>query len=328
PPRRAPVPDRAPVLGALAEARRRGAGGGDGAPRARRDRPGAEAPAPLDPLLPARHPGARHARADVAVGVHVRHPAGARARQRLRLPRLEPRPARRAAARSGVPRAAPRGRPVARRPLPAGPRAGGALPARRGAHRARRVGDDVARAPLPGRRAVDRRGGRRNARDSGRAARQARRAQALPRALEGADGAHQPGEGERLTGLDAAAAWSGATYERIAESFAPIHAELVEALRVQPGERFLDVATGTGGVALPAARAGAEVTGQDISTDQLGKARRAAEEAGLSIRFDEGDAQELPYEDESFDVVASAFGAIFAPDRERTARELQRVLRR
>ena len=81
-------------------------------------------------------------------------------------------------------------------------------------------------------------------------------------------------------------------------------------------------------MALPAARAGAEVTGQDISTDQLGKARRAAEEAGLSIRFDEGDAQELPYEDESFDVVASAFGAIFAPDRERTARELQRVLRR
>jgi SAM-dependent methyltransferase len=96
---------------------------------------------------------------------------------------------------------------------------------------------------------------------------------------------------------------------------------------VQPGERFLDVATGTGGLALPAARAGAEVTGQDISADQLGKARAAAEEEGLSIRFDEGDAQALPYGDESFDVVASAFGAIFAPDHERTAGELTRVLR-
>ena len=96
---------------------------------------------------------------------------------------------------------------------------------------------------------------------------------------------------------------------------------------MQPGDRFLDVATGTGGVALPAARAGAEVTGQDLSADQLGKARAAAEEAGLSIRFDEGDAQELPYEDESFDVVASAFGVIFAPDHERAACQLTRVLR-
>jgi ubiquinone/menaquinone biosynthesis C-methylase UbiE len=96
---------------------------------------------------------------------------------------------------------------------------------------------------------------------------------------------------------------------------------------VQPGDRFLDVATGTGGVALPAARAGAEVTGQDLSADQLGKARAAAEEAGLSIRFDEGDAEELPYEDETFDVVASAFGVIFAPDHARAAGQLTRILR-
>jgi SAM-dependent methyltransferase len=87
------------------------------------------------------------------------------------------------------------------------------------------------------------------------------------------------------------------------------------------------VATGTGGVALPAAHAGAEVTGQDLSADQLVKARAAAAEAGVSIRFDEGDAQELPYEDESFDVVSSAFGVIFAPDHERAAGQLTRVLR-
>jgi SAM-dependent methyltransferase len=78
-------------------------------------------------------------------------------------------------------------------------------------------------------------------------------------------------------------------------------------------------------VALIAAETGAEVTGLDISADQLEKARAAADEAGLSIRFDEGDAQALPYEDASFDVVASVFGMIFAPEHARAAGELARV---
>ena len=121
--------------------------------------------------------------------------------------------------------------------------------------------------------------------------------------------------------------WSGASYERIAETFAPIHDRIVEALAIEPGARVLDVACGTGGVALRAARAGAEVTGIDISADQIAKARRAAEEEGLAIRFDEGDCQELPYGDAEFDAVASAFGAVFAPDQERTAGELARVCR-
>jgi ubiquinone/menaquinone biosynthesis C-methylase UbiE len=121
--------------------------------------------------------------------------------------------------------------------------------------------------------------------------------------------------------------WSGASYERIAETFAPIHDRIIEALAVGPGVRFLDVACGTGGVALRAARAGADVAAIDISADQLAKARRAAEEEGLAIRFDEGDCQELPYADAEFDAVASAFGAIFAPDHERTAAELTRVCR-
>src|SRR5215471_16173803 len=86
--------------------------------------------------------------------------------------------------------------------------------------------------------------------------------------------------------------WSGASYERIAETFAPIHDRVVAALDVQPGSRVLDVACGTGGVALRAARAGADVVGIDISTDQLAKARRAAQDEGLAIRFDEGDCQE------------------------------------
>jgi len=76
-----------------------------------------------------------------------------------------------------------------------------------------------------------------------------------------------------------------------------------------------------------AAQKGADVTGVDISADQLEKARAAADEAGLSIRFDQGDAQALPYEDASFDVVVSAFGMIFAPDHARAAGELARVCR-
>jgi SAM-dependent methyltransferase len=130
----------------------------------------------------------------------------------------------------------------------------------------------------------------------------------------------------RVSG-SAADVWSGASYERLAETFAPIHDRVVEALAIAPGERVLDVACGTGGVALRAARAGADVVGIDISADQLEKARRAAEAEGLAIRFEEGDAQELPYMDTEFDAVASAFGAIFAPDQQRTAAELARVCR-
>jgi ubiquinone/menaquinone biosynthesis C-methylase UbiE len=122
--------------------------------------------------------------------------------------------------------------------------------------------------------------------------------------------------------------WSGASYERIAETFAPIHDRVVAALAIEPGTRVLDVACGTGGVALRAARAGADVVGIDISADQLAKARRAADEEGLAIRFEEGDAQELPYADAEFGAVASVFGAIFAPDHERVAAELARVCRR
>jgi SAM-dependent methyltransferase len=121
--------------------------------------------------------------------------------------------------------------------------------------------------------------------------------------------------------------WSGASYERIAETFAPIHDRVVAALAIEPGTRVLDVACGTGGVALRAARAGADVVGIDISPDQLAKARQAAADEGLEIRFDEGDCQELPYADAEFDAVASVFGAIFAPDHERTANGLARVCR-
>jgi SAM-dependent methyltransferase len=121
--------------------------------------------------------------------------------------------------------------------------------------------------------------------------------------------------------------WSGASYERIAETFAPIHDRVVGELDVAPGQAFLDLACGTGGVALRAARRGATVTGVDISGDQLGKARVAAEAEGLTVRFDEGDCQALPYPDAAFDAVASVFGLIFAPAHRAAASELARVTR-
>ena len=126
----------------------------------------------------------------------------------------------------------------------------------------------------------------------------------------------------------AADVWSGASYERLAETYAPIHDRVVDALALEPGMRVLDVAYGTGAVAIRAARAAADVVGIDISADQLDKARRAAITEGLSIQFDEGDAQELPYANAEFDAVASSFGAVFASDHERTAAELGRVCRR
>ena len=119
--------------------------------------------------------------------------------------------------------------------------------------------------------------------------------------------------------------WSGATYERVAETFVPIHARVVDALSPRSGERFLDLACGTGDMAILAAKAGAEVTGLDISADQLEKARTAATAVGVRVRFDEGDVQELPYEDASFDAVASTFGLIFADSHERVAGEVARV---
>jgi SAM-dependent methyltransferase len=131
-----------------------------------------------------------------------------------------------------------------------------------------------------------------------------------------------------VTGTGSAAAfWSGSSYERIAVTYAPIHDRVVGALAIEPGTRVLDVACGTGGVALRAARAGADVVGIDISPDQLAKARDAADGEGLTVRFDEGDCQELPYGDGEFDAVVSVFGAIFASDHERAAVELARVCR-
>lgn len=116
-------------------------------------------------------------------------------------------------------------------------------------------------------------------------------------------------------------------WERLAVSNAPSHELLTSLLAPQAGERWLDIGTGSGGIALRAARAGALVTAQDIAPAALEEARRLAAAEGLEMEFDVGDAQALPYEDASFDVVASAFGVQFAVDHASAARELARVCR-
>jgi SAM-dependent methyltransferase len=119
--------------------------------------------------------------------------------------------------------------------------------------------------------------------------------------------------------------WGGADYELVARKFAPIHDDLVAALALEGRERFLDVATGTGEVALRAARAGASVTALDLAPALLEQARAKAAAERLQIEWVEGDAQALPFPDGHFEVVASNFGVIFAPDAEAAASELARV---
>src|SRR4028119_792595 len=90
---------------------------------------------------------------------------------------------------------------------------------------------------------------------------------------------------------------------------------------------MLDVACGAGQISIPAARAGARVTGVDIATNSIEHARARAQDEGLDARFEEGDAEMLPYGDASFDVVVSLIGAMFAPRPERVASELGRACR-
>jgi ubiquinone/menaquinone biosynthesis C-methylase UbiE len=122
-----------------------------------------------------------------------------------------------------------------------------------------------------------------------------------------------------------ATAWSAADWQVVAEWMRPMHERLVGALDPQPGERWLDVATGTGATALLAASAGADVTAQDLAPGMIDRARGLAEEQGLRIRFDVGDAEALPYDDGSFDIVGSAVGMILTPNHRAMAAQLARV---
>jgi SAM-dependent methyltransferase len=121
--------------------------------------------------------------------------------------------------------------------------------------------------------------------------------------------------------------WASGDYAAVATRIVSMAEHLAAAADLRPGDRVLDVATGSGNAALAAARYGAEVTGVDYVPELLerGRARAAAE--ALEITFDEGDAENLPYPDASFDAVLSCLGVMFAPDQEKAAAELVRVCR-
>jgi len=121
------------------------------------------------------------------------------------------------------------------------------------------------------------------------------------------------------------ATWIAGDFGEIAKSIAKGGEEFVERLDLKPGMKVLDVACGTGNLALPAARNGAAMTGVDIAPNLIEQAKANAEAEGLDIRFDVGDAEDMPYEDGEFDVVITMFGAMFAPRPDVTAEELKRV---
>lgn len=137
----------------------------------------------------------------------------------------------------------------------------------------------------------------------------------------------QPGTttGEDPLTVRTRATWTAGDFGEIARGFSRGAAEFIARLGLRPGERVLDVACGTGNLALPAAAAGAEVTGLDIAPNLIATARAQAAALGLAVRFDEGDAEALPYAGASFETTVSMFGAMFAPRPAKVVHELLRV---
>jgi SAM-dependent methyltransferase len=123
------------------------------------------------------------------------------------------------------------------------------------------------------------------------------------------------------------AAWMAGDFGQIANFTSREAEKFVGRIGLEPGSMVLDVACGTGNTSIPAARAGGTVIGIDIATNLLEQARNRAAAEKLDIRFEEGDAEQLPYGDQAFDVVLTMFGAMFAPRPERVAAELLRVCR-
>ena len=119
--------------------------------------------------------------------------------------------------------------------------------------------------------------------------------------------------------------WMAGDYDRFSRYMEQHASEFYEQLNVPPGCRLLDVACGSGQLALLAARDGVKATGVDIATNAVERARTRARALGLNAHFEEADAEALPFDDASFDFVTSLIGAMFAPRPELVAKELLRV---
>lgn len=127
---------------------------------------------------------------------------------------------------------------------------------------------------------------------------------------------------------DERAMWARGDYAAIArDMFWDVGARIVRRVGVGPRDRVLDVACGTGNAAIRAAEAGGDVVGVDLTPELFEAGRRLAAEVGVEVEWVEGDAEALPAEEGSFDVVLSVFGCMFAPRHEVAAREMARVLR-
>ncbi len=125
----------------------------------------------------------------------------------------------------------------------------------------------------------------------------------------------------------ARATWAAGNYDAAVDNIWAAGGVVTRAARVGAGDEVLDVACGTGNAAIQAAQVGGRVTGVDLTPELFAAARRRAAAAGVEIDLVEGDAEHLPFEHGSFDVVLSTFGAMFAPRHAVTANEIVRVLR-
>ena len=123
------------------------------------------------------------------------------------------------------------------------------------------------------------------------------------------------------------AIWTAGDYPRVAQRIVSVGEYLADRAGAGAGVELLDVATGSGNVSIPAALKGATVTGLDLTPKLLDAQRERAAQAGVQIELVEGDAEELPFADASFDRVTSCFGVMFAPRHELAAHELMRVAR-
>jgi SAM-dependent methyltransferase len=123
-------------------------------------------------------------------------------------------------------------------------------------------------------------------------------------------------------------AWAAGDYPAIAQrQLWEVGPRIVQSAGISPGDDVLDVACGTGNAAIRAAQAGGTVVGVDLTPELLAAGRLLATDAGVAIEWVHGDAEDLPFDDESFDVVLSTFGCMFAPRHTVTAHEIARVLR-
>ncbi len=124
------------------------------------------------------------------------------------------------------------------------------------------------------------------------------------------------------------AAWSSGDYALIGTTLQIVGEDLCEALDIRSGQKVLDIAAGNGNVSLAAARRWCDVVATDYVPALLERARERAAAERLPIEFREADAESLPFQDGSFDVVVSTFGVMFTPDQDRAAAEMVRVCKR